>query len=404
MRVSAWMGAAAVVWCAASCLGEPIADVIWWEEPLFTVEDVDVIDRAAVLTPEQRRGMEDLMFSGMAEARRAASEAKRGLRDRLGDLAIDQLWAEEADSRRIGAKSRLERLAPIPGVLEAERETLAAVWSLLTAEQDRAAWSEYERYRVRRGALSAGMGAGRAADPVLENARRAGLRDEEISLLRPVQTDLSGALDPLAARSLRAFRASLAERREKLEKEALGAEAIGPARPRGSTAATQENVQVGLEIDAAISRAHVRAAELLPDGARMKYKRARAADVIDLFGSDERPTTAETLTRNWGHRVSLTAEQKRAIADLAKAAWEDVVDLAVAELGWYDESAAAKKGWNTDALEPGWTEKNRAVMERAKREALAVLTPEQRRVVDSQVESREQIEAVFERRAGEPSR
>lgn len=404
MRTLMWMGVAAAVWTGAACRGEPIGDVLWWEEPLFAVEDVDVIDRAAKLSPEQRRAMEDLMLAGMAEARRAAGRARQRIQDREVETRLLRIDADESELRRIGARNRLERIVTAPGVLEAERKTLEEARSLLTGEQQRAAWEAYERYRVRRAAVSIGAGSVRGADPLLETARRAGLSDEEIGLLGPVRAEMEMALDALATRVLRSYRAIGAEQQVKLEREARGEETDINQMPRVATDAEREQSELGLELYAEMSRAHVRGAEVLPDGARAKFNRARAASLVELIGLCYEPITGASVVAGWRCRDSLTPEQARAIGDLAKAAWEEHLGMGMAELKWYDDSAAVKKGWVTDQPLARWQEKSRAVMERLRDGALAVLTPEQRARANSHVETRAEIEAVFERRAGEPSR
>ncbi|MBY0261473.1 MAG: hypothetical protein K2Q20_03980, partial [Phycisphaerales bacterium] len=51
-------------------------DVAGRESTLFTIEDVDELDRAAGLSDEQRRAVRDLMLGAMTELRSARAAAK----------------------------------------------------------------------------------------------------------------------------------------------------------------------------------------------------------------------------------------------------------------------------------------------------------------------------------------
>ncbi|MBY0263751.1 MAG: hypothetical protein K2Q20_15505, partial [Phycisphaerales bacterium] len=123
---------------------ETLSDVgLGWSK-LFTVEDVNVIDKAAKLSPEQRQAAEDLMQAGMTRALDAnyifngsVSKIYRSIDD---DKKPEKMT--EAGRAYSAARRRFhDTLAPI------ERDTLKDVRDLLTAEQAQRSWPAYERYR-----------------------------------------------------------------------------------------------------------------------------------------------------------------------------------------------------------------------------------------------------------------
>ncbi len=121
---------------------ESVAGDIWLGGSLFTVEDLENLDDAVKLKPEQKDAALELMRGAMARARTMSLKYYRGWND--------QDWSEdESDSTNAAHDYQKKMQDQMAEVVKLEKEVMSDLKALLENEQADLGWQRFERSRRR---------------------------------------------------------------------------------------------------------------------------------------------------------------------------------------------------------------------------------------------------------------
>jgi len=374
---------------------ETLSDVGLGWQTLFTVVDVDVIDKAAKLTSEQRQAIEDLMQAAMAKAidqRFVLNEQTRKVYDTVGDGEQPEKVA--AAGKQYAAAKRAFRDAMVP----IERDTLRDIRDLLTSDQSEKAWTGYERYRRSRVILSwvpiDKHGHGLAPRELLKRLK---LSESDAEATGAILDEAEPGLDVSVRRLMDAARA--ASKADEDNPETLGRKLIelSPEDDSNPSEVRRNLKKAQSEVAAEYLRLCTRlAGRLSPEGRRMlQHKRIE----IENF--------EYTLSRSWASMrdkassyaqtcKTLTIEQKRALKDLSSTATGQIRDLLVPDLASRDAAMLKGDKWTPDEKRvAAFSDAAQKIRKQLDKDAQSVLTPEQISEVDYRRPSPAKLRKMF---------
>jgi hypothetical protein len=120
-------------------------------EGLFCEQDLDALDKAVKLSPEQRDAVASLLRAALAKAVSITGRWNREGAERWEKLGQAKLSPEQREEamRTLRADGVRDSVSVGAELAAVEREALADVRTLLTAEQIERGWAEFERFRRR---------------------------------------------------------------------------------------------------------------------------------------------------------------------------------------------------------------------------------------------------------------
>lgn len=360
-------------------------DVAGRESTLFTIEDVDELDRAAGLSDEQRRAVRDLMLGAMTELRsaRAAARARQEQRraeieSRVKVLDLEAVEAALAEPDPGAVK--------MPDAAALEAKTYAALQSLLSDEQVGRGWESFLRHRrgMALGAVTIGAdgGPGTIALVRLETlVAEAGLGPEDQKLVGPIiagvrermDVSLRGLID--AARRAGAPGAKMAEVESAVERRRELEDTLRLEYLRACGA-----VQAGVSAE---GRAKVLRRRVEREGMAFEVQRTGFGLRIERIGEIR-------------ERADLLDEAKAALGDLRERGRAEILDSLAPELERRDREVLAGRAWTLDrGTRRTLVERIVAIDRRVWEEAMGIVGPEVARAYGPGAMTPGQLEELF---------
>lgn len=359
-------------------------DVAGRESTLFTIEDVDELDRAAGLSDEQRRTVRDLMLGAMTELRaaRAAARAREELRRAEAEARLgEDVEAVEATLARPDPKA-----VNVPNAAALEAKTYAALQALLSDQQVGRGWETFMRHRrgMALGAVAIGAdgGPGTLTLVRLETlVAEAGLGPEDRKLVGPIiagvrermDVSLRGLID--AARRAGAPGEKMAEVERAVER-----------RRELEDALRLEHLRACGAVQAAVSaegRAKVLRRRVEREGLAFEVQRTGFGLRVEKIGEIR-------------ERADVGNEVKAALGELRERGRAEILDALTPELERRDREVLAGRAW---MLERGTrrtlVERIVAIDRRVWEEAMGIVGPDVARAYDPGAMTTGQLEDLF---------
>lgn len=382
--------------CTSAAQGqEVLGDVGLAGAPLFTAQDVEVLDQAAKLTPEQREAIENLLHAAMTQAA-------------VADHAFDEKWygafygARESKDPAKKSQAALTFAEAVKtlhaSVVPVERQTLIDVRGTLTPDQSQKAWTTYEGYRRTRviGSWATIVDYGRATPP-RELIRQLKLSEADLAAAEAILDESAPALDAILGRMIIAGRAT--NKARSADSVAMGRQLVyrGRAEEVEQDEVEKDLKKVQTELAAEYLRICGRMANRFsPEGRRaLQHKRIDAESM------------EYALTQNWAFTgqmaswyirqcKSLTPEQKRALKDLTEAANVQIRDLLVPDLASRDAALLGGEKWTPDEKRvAAFSEAAEKIRKQLDKDLRSVLTTEQVSEVDHRRPSPAKLRKIF---------
>jgi hypothetical protein len=411
-RVAIVVVMAACVAVRPAAAQETLSDLGLTWEPMFTVADADALDRAAGLSAEQRSVVEDLMLAGMSRASVAVAEIQRDMEERRRAQMQEarEATGEDETPERAAARAAQEQERAMreharfqqeveKALVPIERQTLEDVRAVLTPGQIEKAWPIYERYR--RGRVlpqiaRVGMyGAVRSPATLLDGMS---LTAEQLAAARAAVER-----HELGIEASRAFRKFWTENPAQASTFIYDYDASddpdkpdGPARPEALVRFERAGRDIAAE--------YVRAARAMADALDGDARRAL------LHRRVESQSLEYHVMQSWGDRNSaiphylasigsLTEEQRTRLKTLRREATRAIRDELIKDLEAQDQAVVRLEVWKPmpERVKAASAFAER-VYEKLEKDALAVLSEEQRAEVDWRRPSAAKLRETFYQR------
>lgn len=389
---------AATICAAPAGAQEVVTDQVWLGGSMFTIDDLENLDEAVKLSPEQKDAALTLMRGAMAKARTITLKCNRAQESRE-----DGVTGESSEAAWNRYKELMtEVLQEFPTL---EREVMMDLRALLSEDQSNAGWDRFERSRRRlilrdaQGFMSfvqqqipRAPGAGApATDPLPDlfaMTRAAKPTPEERAQTDPILENYSVTIDrwlqswrPLHKRYNRTHRrfwfggGDVPDEADKARLEELFSEA------------RRHYVQAACKVEAAL-RAE--------SGSRFLRQRLYAESRWTWHRAKKFPGMVMVLRLG-----SLTDAQRERVLFLAADADQRLLQNAVDLLHFKDDATLAEKPVSNHEFGLAWSkrhEREQAIRKELMREVVALLTPEQREAYETGIETEQDLANAFVKR------
>jgi hypothetical protein len=377
---SAVVTAVLVFFTSAAPAQETVSRDVWLGSQIFGVEDLEALDRAAKLSPEQREAAHELMRSALPQSRSLVVQWTRGYSEMTMDPKIGDDW----DAMRPKYAELSKRI--VDESMKLEADVMSNLKSLLTEDQLEG-WASFERHRRRLVLRSEG---GRTDVDVFGMVRAIKPTEAEAAVINPLLDTYERSLDSM----LQEFRPLLRKQGDT------------PTRwYEDNNGMTEDEQKQYADLVKRISQLHVRAArqiaESLPEERRLALQKQR------LFAEERYDEQFESFrglphVRSALTIRSLSPEQKQRIKQITKAADEQLLrglitqknerDLKI--LAGDDPDEHDETGERTKQAKKLRFEAYQSLMT----DVLAVLNADQKRAYETGIEDASDVDRLFTRR------
>lgn len=360
---------------------EAIAGDMWVGNTLFTIDDIDLLEEACELTPDQLVYAKELLKNVRLKSRGVRKRWERSWED-MSEQANIEGW----DKIRENYKTTAERMVNENKALEQEFTT--DLRSLLTEEQIAKGWHEFERGRRR----------------ILVRDDEAPVNADLLGMLRAVKVtkDQREAMKEVLDPYLSQLDALIQERRP-LQREV----GWGPMRWLRETEPSEETTKRHSELTQRIGQLHVRTARLVEEQLQDPQKSQFAQQRLRIEWAGNYPDFI-----GWGRMQevlkirTLSTDQRQTIRQLVKAAEEKLLPDAQALKAKWDERVLtdfSSKDNQDEEAGTSFRKKTSQTRKQLLEDVLAVLTPTQREHYENGVDGSTENEdkMLAKRRYGE---
>ncbi|MFO0832396.1 MAG: hypothetical protein U0637_11235 [Phycisphaerales bacterium] len=401
---------AAVVSPAASRAQEveSVAGDVWLGSSLFTVEDLENLDEACRLKPEQKEASLELMRGAMARARTMSLRYYRGW--------MDQDWSEGEDEAGMAkaAQDYQEKMKKQQeDVVKLEKEVMGDLRALLETAQADLGWQRFERSRRRLIVRSAHttmqqMAYQRNGDDGFDFAAFQG-QEPLVDVVAMVRASkLSDGERAGLAEALEPYETgmdSLISDWRPLSKQHSRNQMFW-WNPDGDKAPSKADIDKMGDLFKRMRQLQVRTARRVEEGLsgaaqeRFQRQRLRRESRYRWMPAKRSPDVAAVLKLR-----SISADQKSQIDALIREADGQLLKFAIEDRHKQDEAVLLDKPAKPEEMwgqgDPERMKQEQKLRRKLSKDILALLTPEQRSAYDTGIENDQDLATAFDKRRGD---